>query len=141
MKVSVNDYVIFSGSKPTLAKVTSLNPLRVKLEPDENLKQEIVDLDAENILCVLGKHNADGTVYGINTANRYVDTQEIALGDLSMYGEFAKQYKVLRSAFRIVHKRLTQCRLPDDLTVTWKACHLRGSMTGLCKIKNDKCEI
>ena len=146
MKVKVGDYVIFvTTNKPQLGVISSIDPLRVQLEPDEKLKRPIVDIQADNIQAVLGAKTISGTAFGIDVANRYVDLVENGnFGDLALYGYGIKQYvKVLKSAFSIVYKGLNKKGVPTDglQEILFKAAPLKGAMAGLCKSKKDQCTI
>ena len=97
MKVKVGDYVIFvTTNKPQLGVISSIDPLRVQLEPDEKLKRPIVDIQADNIQAVLGAKTISGTAFGIDVANRYVDLVENGnFGDLALYGYGIKQHLLI----------------------------------------------
>lgn len=134
MRVSVNDYIVINGENPLLGKVTALNPIQARLQPDDENIQHTVNVDLEDVLAVLGEKPFEGFIYGIDTTNIYRASRDIPpFGTLNYYISVPKETrKSLSLAFSSVAKKLDRLSFPiydDDFIFNCKK--LGGKVAGM----------
>lgn len=151
--MKVGDYIIFSylsesnkkGRLNCLAKVKSLNPLTVLIEPDITLKQEQCTIKKSDVICSLGPQPRTGKAYSVDLTNIYRTKQEISnFGYLHYFCKPEKEVRTaLRHSFSIVYKKLMGKGLSfvvqDD--IRYRVRVLTGKTSGMYHHFADYCLI
>ena len=140
--MKVGDYIVFSYLSDTVRKgkvellgcVTNLQPLRVVLQPDNEMLAKTVELEKDQILAVLGTSPKSGSVFGVDTSNIYRCNKPIGkFGELAYYCKPQLEIrKAITTAFKIVGNKLAKNKLyfVFDARINYKVQILKGKMAG-----------
>ena len=145
--MKVGDYLIFSylsrqgKGRACLGKVLSVNPIKVKTQPDINMKVETITIKGSDVFCLLGAKPKPGKVFGVDTANIYRTSKPLAnWGELHYFIAPDKQVrKGINTAFSIIYKALKKNGLEAvaDKDILFRIWALTGKTNGMCSMNKQ----